>query len=99
MSNLLWSSRLNKSDYKTITRNSHYYIIGHLSSVVKPGAVRIGTKGYTANSITYLAFERILMELMLLFCLTILQKSITLVTEIIISQVPAKSVVSYRWKK
>ena len=29
---------IDRSDYKTITRNSHYYIIGHLSSVVKPGA-------------------------------------------------------------
>lgn len=25
---------INKSDYKTITRNSHYYIIGHMSSVL-----------------------------------------------------------------
>lgn len=32
---------INNSDYKTIIRNSHYYIIAHLSSVVKPGAVRI----------------------------------------------------------
>lgn len=28
-----------------------------MSSVVKPGAVRIGTTGYTANGITYSAFE------------------------------------------
>ena len=49
---------LNKSDYKTITRNSHYYIIGHLSSVVKPGAVRIGTKGYTANVLIKNSFSR-----------------------------------------
>ena len=32
---------IDRSDYKTITRNSHYYIIGHLSSVVKPGAVPV----------------------------------------------------------
>ena len=38
---------INNSDYKTIIRNSHYYIIAHLSSVVKPGAVRIATTGYT----------------------------------------------------
>ncbi len=34
---------LDRNDLKTITLNSHYYIIGHLSSVVKPGAVRIAT--------------------------------------------------------
>lgn len=34
---------IDRNDWKTITPNSHYYIIGHLSSVVKPGAVRIGT--------------------------------------------------------
>ena len=32
---------LDKDDLKTITLNSHYYIIGHLSCVVRPGAVRI----------------------------------------------------------
>ncbi len=46
------------NDYKTITRNSHYYIIAHLASVVKPGAKRIGTTGYKAdgNKITMAAF-------------------------------------------
>lgn len=44
-------------DYTTMTRNSHYYIIAHMSSVVKPDAVRIGTKGYTANGLTYSAFR------------------------------------------
>ena len=48
---------INNSDYKTIIRNSHYYIIAHLSSVVKPGAVRIATTGYTDNGITCSAFE------------------------------------------
>lgn len=44
-------------DYTTITRNSHYYIIAHMSSVVKPGAVRVGTKGFTTNGLTYTAFR------------------------------------------
>ena len=48
---------IDKSDYKTIHRNSHYYIIGHLASVVRPGAVRIGTEGYSAAGITFSAFE------------------------------------------
>ena len=93
---------LNKSDYKTITRNSHYYIIGHLSSVVKPGAVRIGTKGYTANGITYSAFENT--DGTYAFVLlnnTAESKSITLSdgNHHFTYEVPAKSVVSYRWKK
>lgn len=48
---------INNTDYKTITRNSHYYMIAHLSSVVKPGAVRIGTTGYESNDIAYMAFK------------------------------------------
>lgn len=48
---------INNSDYKTITRNSHYYMIAHLSSVVKPGAVRIGTTGYESGDVAYMAFK------------------------------------------
>lgn len=46
-------------DYKTITKNSHYYIISHMSSVVKPGAVRIGTaaRSLTKNGLMYSAFR------------------------------------------
>ncbi|MDR2916088.1 MAG: glucosylceramidase [Tannerella sp.] len=47
---------IDKSDYKTITRNSHYYVIGHLSSVVNPGAYRIGSSGYKADGFVYSAF-------------------------------------------
>lgn len=43
--------------YSTITRNSHYYVMAHMGSVVKPGAVRIGTTGYTQKGLTYAAFE------------------------------------------
>jgi glucosylceramidase len=48
---------INRADYKTIIRNSHYYIIGHLSSVVKPGAVRIGADSEAVGHIVYSAFE------------------------------------------
>jgi glucosylceramidase len=47
---------IDKSDYKTIIRNSHYYVIGHLSSVVKPGAYRIASGGYKADGLVYSAF-------------------------------------------
>lgn len=42
---------------KTVDRKSHWYDIVHASVAVKPGAVRIGTKGYTASGVTYLAFR------------------------------------------
>lgn len=44
-------------DYKTITRNSFYYIMAHMSAVVKPGAKRIGTTGFTTGGLTYSAFH------------------------------------------
>lgn len=43
-------------DYKTIKRNSFYYIMAHMSAAVKPGAKRIGTTGFTTNGLTYSAF-------------------------------------------
>ena len=48
---------INRSDYKTITRNSHYYIIGHLSSVVRQDATRIGSSSSIPENIIYSAFE------------------------------------------
>src|SRR5690606_23192010 len=48
---------ISSGDYKTIRKNSHYYIIGHMSSVVKPGAVRIGSGGYSDNDLDYAAFK------------------------------------------
>ena len=44
-------------DYKTIRRNSFYYIMAHMSTAVKPGAVRIGTSGYSPAGLTYSAFR------------------------------------------
>jgi glucosylceramidase len=34
---------INQNNYSALSYNSHYYIICHMSSVVQPGAVRIGT--------------------------------------------------------
>ena len=48
---------ISSSDYKTIDYKTHYYQIAHASMVVKPGAVRIGTSGFVADDIDYLAFE------------------------------------------
>jgi glucosylceramidase len=93
---------IDRSNYKTITKNSHYYIIGHLSAVVKPGATRIGTSGYKANGIVYSAFENT--DGTYAFVLlnnTSESKKITLDDgkQHFSYDVPSKSVVSYQWKK
>ena len=45
------------NDWHTITLNSHYYIIGHLSCVVRTGAKRIGTTALPEDSgLMYSAF-------------------------------------------
>lgn len=45
------------NDFKTIRRNSFYYIMCHMSAVVKPGAVRIQSSGYNPAGLTYSAFR------------------------------------------
>lgn len=92
---------IDKGDYKTITRNSHYYIIGHLSSVVKPGATRIGTTGYAESNITYSAFDN--NDGTYAFVLlnnTEADKEITVNDgkQNFTYNVPKKSVISYQWK-
>lgn len=42
---------------KTVDRKSHWYDVIHPSAVIKPGAVRIGTEGYSPAGVTYLAFR------------------------------------------
>lgn len=45
------------NDYKTIKRNSFYYIMAHMSAPTRPGAVRIATEGFSTNGLTYTAFK------------------------------------------
>lgn len=44
------------ASFKNIRRNSFYYDACHMSAVVKTGAKRIATSGYTAQGLTYAAF-------------------------------------------
>lgn len=93
---------IERSNYSTITRNSHYYIIGHLSSVVKPGAVRIGTSGFSEVGFTWSAFENTDgTYAVVLLNSSSAAKRITLDdgTHHFSYEVPAESVISYRWKK
>ena len=93
---------IDRTDYATITRNSHYYIVGHLSSVVKPGAVRIGTSGFSESGFHHAAFENTDgTYAVVLLNSTDADRVITLDdgTNHFAYEVPAKSVISYRWKK
>lgn len=47
----------NSYSYSSVQRLSHWYDVAHPSVAVKPGAVRIGTSGYTAPGLQYLAFR------------------------------------------
>ena len=38
---------IKSSDYKTISKNSHWYDVAHASAVVKPGARRMETSGFS----------------------------------------------------
>lgn len=46
------------NNYQTLKYNSHYYVICHMSSVVRPGAKRIGMalRSYQGNDLLYSAF-------------------------------------------
>jgi glucosylceramidase len=93
---------IDRSNYSSITRNSHYYIIGHLSSVVKPGAVRIGTSGFPDAGFYFSAFENTDgTYAVVLLNSNAGNKTITLDdgTHHFSYEVPAKSVISYLWKK
>jgi len=41
---------IDPNGYSSMSYNSHYYVITHMSSVVKPGAIRLGTQRVPDNS-------------------------------------------------
>lgn len=55
-SNCLGAIDIDSGDYSTLTKNSHYYEMAHLSKVIKPGAYRIHSEGNTPQGINYCAF-------------------------------------------
>lgn len=48
---------ISSSDYSTMTKNSHYYTMAHLSKVISPGAFRIESSGYKPANLYYAAFN------------------------------------------
>lgn len=88
--------------YSEITRNSHYYLLAHLASVVKPGATHIAASGVDEEGVSYSAFENTDGTLAFVLCndkdearrFTVTDGSHSFTYEM-----PAKSVASFRWKK
>lgn len=92
---------IHTKDYATLDRKSHYYLIGHLAKVIKPGGRRIGTSGFQPSGLYYTAVQNtdgtygVVMQND-----TNTAIKITLADDknSFMYNVPAKSVVSYRWK-
>ncbi|MDO4229465.1 MAG: glycoside hydrolase family 30 beta sandwich domain-containing protein [Capnocytophaga sp.] len=92
---------ISSADYKTMTKNSHYYVIGHLASVIKPNAVRIKHTLSQASGVDCSAFENTDGT----YAVVLFNKN-TENTPITIGDgkrhftysVPSNSVVSFRWK-
>jgi glucosylceramidase len=93
---------IDRANFTDITRNSHYYIISHLSAVVKPGATRIESGGYEEPGIVYAAFENTDGSYALvLLNETEENKTITITggKNFFTYNVPQKAVVSFQWNK
>ncbi|GIM50811.1 glycoside hydrolase family 30 protein [Capnocytophaga stomatis] len=92
---------ISTNDYKTITKNSHYYVIGHLSSVIKPDAVRIENQKNTDQNILCTSFQNTDGS----YALVLLNKNAQ-DTQVVVTDgqkhfsytVPANAVASFRWK-
>lgn len=85
--------------YSVVTRNSHYYVIAHLASVVKPDAVRIGIKGPDVDGLAYSAFLNRDGSMALVVCNEGEERLFAVDDgeRRFAYRVPARSIVSFRW--
>ena len=93
---------VNTKDYATLDRKSHFYVIGHLSKVISPGATRIGTSGFQVSGLYYTAVKNtdgtygVVLQ-------NDTDKSIKITladdNHSFIYTVPSKSIASCKWKK
>src|SRR5690606_3232861 len=91
---------INNKNYKSILRNSHYYVTSNHTTIVKPDAVRIGTEGYTATGLEYAAFKNPSNSYAVVLMNDANEnRKITLSdgTKHFSYDVPSKSVVSFKW--
>ncbi len=93
---------IKSSDYATLDRKTHYYLIGHLSKVIKPGARRIGYNGYKTSGLYMTVVENIDGSYgVVLMNENASQIRMTLEdgTHSFPLTIPPKSIASCRWKK
>lgn len=92
---------IDNTDYTTITRNSHFYAMAHMSVAAKPGAYRIATNDKATEGLTYAAFINPDGS----FGLVISNQGEAQQVNVslngvaaFVAELPAKAVVSYSWK-
>jgi len=93
---------ISATDYKTITRNSHYYVISHLSAVVRPGAVRIASRDFGDRDIVHSAFKNPDGSRAIVLANDKNEAASVTIADgenLFRHEIPAKSVVSYHWKE
>lgn len=95
---------ISKDNYKTMSYNSHYYIITHMSSVVAPGAVRVGNTARSTSGTGLVHAEFInpdgtLAAVILNESDAEKQVNVSDGTRFFTVQLPANSVVSCKWNK
>lgn len=93
---------ISTKDYATLDRKSHFYLIGHLSRAIAPGATRIGTKGFQTSGLYSTAVENpdgTYGIVMLNDTENSIKVTLADATHSFAYTLPAKSVVSCRWKK
>ena len=92
---------IDKSDYKTINYNSHYFMLAHMSASARAGAVRVANSGYDSQFVsvgsfinedgtTGLIFNN---ESYLDIQISITDDSVNYIN----CEVPARTVMSLRW--
>ncbi len=91
------------SDYRTLNYNSHYYIITHLSSVVKPDAVHLDTSARSSapKDMVYSAFRNADGSLAIVFSNSSSNNQLVTVfdgSRHFQAEIPGESVMSCIWK-
>ena len=92
---------IDSRDYKTLTRNSHFYTMAHLSKVVQPGAVRLATHQISDQGIYCSAFcnpDHSYSAVVQNDTGSNRSVVIRMGNRVIPYTLPAKSIASYRWK-
>lgn len=93
---------ISSSDYATLNRKTHFYVIAHLSKVIAPGATRIETTGYKTAGLYMTAVENkdgTYGVVMLNENDTSLKITVEDGSHSFPYTIPGKSIASFRWKK